>query len=250
LCFHTRIPADPADVYHDEEHLAYPMDEAFEEHYRYRVERFGRERVRLLQKYCGDLSDKKILDVGCGNGYCLMALKETGAQCFGSEFSKKWRSFAMEKTGVTVYEEPLEHFPQRDFDVLTLFDVIEHIEKPVPFMEAAGRLLKPGGRVLIYTPNFDSFSIRVMGKYSNHISPHGHLIFFNRKALDYLGHKTGFRIVHSETRGLDVHSILSYQEYQGEQRDPFLVRWGDEIQAMIDASGSGDYIRIIYEKTN
>ena len=248
LRFHEKIPADPRDEYHDPEHIIYPMDDSFEEHYRYRVERFGRERARLLERYCGDLKNKKILDVGCGNGYCLAALKETGAKCVGAELSEKWARFTMEKTGLPVYNEPLENFPEKDFDIITIFDVIEHIEQPVPFITAARNLLKPKGHILIYTPNFDSFSIKIMGDYSNNISPNGHVNLFSYEPLEYLGNVTGLKIIHTETRGLDIHSILAYQDFIGEEQDPFLVKWTDELQAMIDASGCGDYIRVIYEK--
>ncbi len=247
LRFHGKIPADVNDVYQNPELIVYPMDDT-DDHYNYRRDRFGRERVRLLERHCGDLSNKKILDVGCGNGYFLSALKETGAKCMGAEFSDKWRKFTIEKTGLPVYAEPLENFPEKDFDIITLLDVIEHVEKPVPFIESVRNLLKLKGHVLIYTPNVDSFSLQVMGKYSNNIDPSEHLILFCCRSLEYLGKITGFKIIHSETRGLDIHSILAYQNYIEEKKDLFLVKWVEELQAMIDASGSGDYIRVIFEK--
>lgn len=248
LRFHEKIPADLSDVYQDPNIIVYPMDDT-DGHYNYRKDRFGRERVKLLERHCGDLSKKKILDVGCGNGYFLSALKETGAKCMGAEFSDKWRKFTMEKTGLPIYGERLENFPEKDFDIITLFDVLEHIEKPIPFIEAVRNLLKPKGHILIYTPNVDSFSLRVMREYSNNVDPSEHLVLFCYKSLEYLGKITGFKIIHSETRGLDIHSILAHQKYVGEKQDSFLIKWVEELQAMIDASGSGDYIRVIFERT-
>lgn len=247
LRFHKEIAADPKDVYHDPDHIIYPMDESFEEHFKYRVERFGRERAKLLAQYCGDLSAKKILDIGCGNGYCLTALKETGAQCVGAELSKKWAKFTSERTGLPVHNEPLESFPEKDFDIITLFDVIEHVEEPIPFVLAAKKLLKPKGRILFYTPNFDSFSIKVMGEFSNNICPFAHVILFSHKSFVYLAKRAGLEFIYSETRGLDIHSILAFQDYLGQSRDPFLAQWQPELQAMIDAAGCGDYIRVILE---
>jgi 2-polyprenyl-3-methyl-5-hydroxy-6-metoxy-1,4-benzoquinol methylase len=247
LRFHTKVPADPRDVYKDPAYLSYTKEDT-DEHYNYRKERFGKERVRLLERYCGSLSGKKVLDVGCGNGYFLSVLKETGARCAGSEFSEKLRKYTVEKTGVPVYGESLEEFPDKDFDIITIFDVIEHIENPVPFISAALNLLKPGGHILIYTPNFDSFSIRVMKEYSSIVDPKEHLVLFSYKPIKYLGDALCLKIVHTETRGLDIYSILSYQSFLGERRNKFLVEWVNELQAMIDASGAGDYFRVIYKK--
>ncbi|MCK4445452.1 MAG: methyltransferase domain-containing protein [Candidatus Marinimicrobia bacterium] len=150
LRFHTKIPADPNDIYQTTDYTVYSKGET-EEHFNYRRERFGRERVRLLEEHCGDLSDKTLLDVGCGNGYFLAAAKEVCKRCVGSEFSAHLRELAQEKTGVTIYSEPLEEFPERNFDIITVFDVIEHIPAPVSLMQAAANLLTPGGHILLCT---------------------------------------------------------------------------------------------------
>lgn len=247
LRFHTKIPADPNDVYQDPNYTVCTKEDS-EEHYNYRRERFGTERMRLLERHCGSLKARKILDVGCGNGYFLSVVKETGANCFGSEFSEKLRNFTIEKVGVPVYSDSLENFSEKDFDIITVFDVIEHIEKPVPFMTAASNLLKDNGYILIYTPNYDSFSIKVMKEYSSIVDPTKHVILFSYRSIEYLGEVTGLKIIHTETRGLDINSILSYQDYLGKNRSEFLVKWVDELQAMIDASGAADYLRVIYKK--
>jgi len=247
LRFHTKIPADSNDIYQAPDYTVSTKEES-EEHFNYRRERFGRERTRLLEEHCGDLSDKTLLDVGCGNGYFLSVAKEVCARCVGSEFSAHLREFAQEKTGLTVYSEPLEEFPERDFDIITAFDVVEHISTPVSFMQAASDLLAPGGYILLYTPNFDSFSIRVMREHSSIVDGTEHVILFNHTSLEKLGERVGLEAIHTETRGLDIHSIISYQSYLGEGVSAFLEQWVDELQAMIDASECADYLRIIYRK--
>lgn len=247
LRFHTRIPADPSDIYQDPNYVVHTKEDD-EDHFNYRKERFGRERVRLLERFCGSLSGKKILDVGCGNGDFLSAAKEYGADCFGSEFSEKLRKNTIEKVRIPVYSEPLERFPEKAFDIITIFDVIEHIEKPAPFMAAVSNLLKNGGHILIYTPNFDSFSVKVMKEYSSIVDAKEHITLFSYKPIEYLGKITGLKIIHTETRGLDIYSILAYQDYLGEKQNEFLIKWKDELQAMIDTSGAADYFRVIYKK--
>lgn len=247
LRFHTKVPVDPNDVYQASGYTVYTKEET-EEHYNYRRERFGKERVNLLEKYCGDLSSKTLLDVGCGNGYFLSEAKEVCKHCVGSEFSEHLRKFSQEKTGLVIYSDPLDVFPERDFDIITAFDVIEHIQFPVPFMQAASNLLVPGGYMLMYTPNFDSFSIKVMKEHSSIIDGTEHVVLFNHTSLKKMGERAGLEVVHTETRGLDINSIIAYQHYLGGNINTFLKQWLDELQAMIDASECADYLRIIYRK--
>ena len=249
LRFHTRIPADPNDIYEAADYVVYTKDTEgeFEEHFNYRRERFGRERVKLLEEHCGSLSDKKLLDVGCGNGYFLSVAKEECRRCIGSEFSTQLRELAQERAGVEVYSETLEEFPEGDFDIITAFDVIEHIPTPVPFMKAAVNLLIPGGIIILYTPNFDSFNVRIMREYSSIVDGTEHVILFNHTSLIKLGEMVGLEALHTETRGLDIHSIIDYQSCLG--RDSlFLVQWVNEIQVMIDTAECGDYLRIVFRK--
>ncbi|MFH1288430.1 MAG: class I SAM-dependent methyltransferase, partial [bacterium] len=206
LRFQVKIPGDSNAVYQDDNYTVYTKEDSCE-HYEYRKERFGRERVQLLERHCGRLAKKKILDVGCGNGYFLSVAKEAGAFCFGSEFSEKLRKFTLKEVVVPVYRESLDNFPEKDFDIITIFDVLEHIESPVSFMSAAAALLKEGGYIIVYTPNFDSFSIKVMKEYSSIIAPAEHLVLFSYEPAKYLGDITGLKVIHMETRGLDIHSI-------------------------------------------
>ncbi len=241
------IPASLDDVYASPDYLSYSVDET-DEAYNYRRERFGRERVGILERHCGDLHDKRILDVGCGNGYFLSVVMEKCQHCYGTEFSAKLREFAQHKTGLPIFAQDLDNLPERDFDIITLFDVLEHIPDPLPFMRSVDRLLNPGGSVLIFTPNFDSFSVRVMREYSSIVDPTEHVVLYTRDSLHHLAALMGYGVVYEETRGMDVVNVLALQDYFGERRDAILTERGDELQAMIDVAGCGDYGRIMLRK--
>jgi len=155
---------------------------------------------------------------------------------------------------ITVYRvkyfqpKPREEFPEQEFDIITAFDVIEHIPTPVPFMQAASDLLAPGGHILLYTPNFDNFSVKVIREHSSIVDGTEHVILFNHTSLSNLGERVGLEVIHTEARGLDIYSIISYQLYMGEGTTAFLERWVNELQAIVDASGCADYLRVIYRK--
>ena len=210
LRFFTNIPFDLNDIYQKDYSVHGDGRGEYDEHFEYRRERFGRERITLLETYCGDLSSKTLLDVSCGMGDFLSIAKEVCRHCFGTEFSMYMREFAEKKTGLNIYSD-LEVLPEQDIDLITAFDVIEHIPDPIFFMKAISNLLNKNGNLLIYTPNFDSFSVRVMKEHSQLLTSVEHLMLFNDTSLRELGSLVGLEAIHTETRGLDIHSILQVE---------------------------------------
>lgn len=243
----SKIAANLDDVYQNPAYVVYTKEDT-DEHYNYRRERFGRERVGILEKHCGDLTEKHLLDVGCGNGYFLSVAMEKCRHCYGAEYSDKLRAFTERKTGLVVFSQNLDELPKKDFDIITLFDIIEHVPDPIAFMQSVDRLMNPGGYILIFTPNFDSFSIRVMGRYSSIVDPTEHVVLYTLPSLHFLADKLGYDVVYAETQGLDIQSTLAMQQYLGEEQSEFLIRWNVELQAMINASNCADYGRIMFRK--
>jgi 2-polyprenyl-3-methyl-5-hydroxy-6-metoxy-1,4-benzoquinol methylase len=243
----AHVPANLDDVYKNAAYAAYSKEDS-DEHYDYRRQRFGRERVELLQAHCGELSDKRLIDVGCGNGYFISVAKDHCGQTFGTEYSERLRRFATAKTGLRVFGESLQDLPETGFDIVTLFDVIEHIPDPHPFMRAVDNLLNPGGHILIYTPNFDSFGIKAMGAYSSIVDPTEHVVLYTLPSLRVLAAQLGYDVVFTQTAGLDVQNIAAMHDFKGEAPSSFLKQWHNELQAMVNAASCGDYARIILRK--
>lgn len=246
LRFHKLIPKNFNDLYQDESYTTHSIGGDLE-HFNYRKNRFGNERIRLLQKFIGGLESKTVLDVGCGMGDFLAAAKGHFREAIGSEFSIHLRELASFNTGLKIFSEPLEKFPRDNIDVITAFDVIEHVPNPLDFMNAARNLLSPNGFVMLYTPNYDSLSIKVMGDKSSLIAP-PHIQLFTHNALTVLGGLSGFKVVHYETRGLDISSIISYLEFTEGSASKFLKEWAEYLQAALNESQCSDYARVIYQK--
>ncbi len=113
--------------------------------------RLWRRRLRLLR----DLPRGRLLDVGCAEGDFLQGAAEAGFRCAGTEFSEYGAAQAEKKLGVPVYAGELYDLdpPESRFDLITLWHVLEHTTEPGRVLEAAFRLLGPGGRLAIAVPN-------------------------------------------------------------------------------------------------
>jgi 2-polyprenyl-3-methyl-5-hydroxy-6-metoxy-1,4-benzoquinol methylase len=115
----------------------------------------------LVQKYM-DPSGIRALDVGCGGGIFLAKLKERGADVIGIEPADARCQFARTRYGLDVVKQSIESdFWQREraetFDLVTIWDVIDHVNFPHATLAAAVRLLKNGGFLMMETACRDSF---------------------------------------------------------------------------------------------
>ena len=119
------------------------------------------------------ISEKKALDIGCGGGLFLSKLKAEGAEVTGVELSDTRAYYSKTKHGFEVIkrtiEDPYWNAFQGSFDIVTLWDVIEHVNYPLATLQAATSLLKPGGVLLIDTPCRDAFYHR-FGEFTYKIS--------------------------------------------------------------------------------
>jgi len=246
LRYSTRIPRNLDDIYKDENYeLGTKTDD--KDHFIYRRDRFGKERVKILEETCGPLKEKRLLDIGCGNGFFLDAAKDHFSCCVGVDDSCVNRKKAQMNTGLRMHGGPLDKIPDKDFDVITAFNVLEHVEYPLEFVRSACDLLQPGGYFFLYVPNFNSLSIKVLKEYSFLIGVE-HLTLFTRSSLEYLGKLLNLDIVFIRTYGLDIFDIVSFQVHSGEEKCQFLVKWANELQAIVDAANAAECLRIMFRK--
>jgi SAM-dependent methyltransferase len=154
-------------------------------------------RAALLSdsRYLAGRSPGRLLDVGCGSGEFLAGMAALGWEATGVEFDEAAVESARRHPGVKVFAGSLseQHFAGNSFDAITLSNVIEHLPDPVEFFAELQRVLAPGGRLAIITPNVNSLGHRAFGRCWRGLEPPRHLYLYNPATISSLAKRTGLR---------------------------------------------------------
>jgi SAM-dependent methyltransferase len=146
-----------------------------------------------------------LLDVGCGDGKFLVLAQQMGWAVTGLEPDPSAASNTRAK-GITVIEGDISALADHVacFDVITCSHVIEHVHDPVAVLQAMHRLLKPGGRLWIETPNINSFGHERYGEHWRGLEPPRHLVLFNVESLSKVLHTIGFHVDEADVNFFQV----------------------------------------------
>ncbi|HWR00108.1 MAG TPA: class I SAM-dependent methyltransferase [Candidatus Methylomirabilis sp.] len=150
-----------------------------------------------------------LLDIGAATGFFIQLARTMGWRVSGVELSNDAALIAQQR-GLDVVqgtlEEHLERF--RQVDVVTMWDVVEHIREPFAFFKEVRGCLAPDGLLMFGTPQGDSLFARVMGRYWTLIAPPQHIHYFSLESITRALNNAGFEIVDIEWRGKEF--PLSY----------------------------------------
>lgn len=142
----------------------------------------------------------KVLDIGCSNGIFLDLFKEKGFETWGVEPSEN--SDAAIKKGHRVIKDSFENakFPEEYFDLIIMNHTLEHMENPEFVLKKANKLLKPKGILFADVPNAGGLGSRLLGKHWPLRLPLEHKWQFKRETISELFIKSGFEVLHWESR--------------------------------------------------
>ncbi len=138
----------------------------------------------------------KLLDVGCGNGSFLATMQRLGWEVAGVEPDPKSANIGREQLGLAVTVGTLEEasFLPDSFHCITAHQTIEHMHDPISFLKESFRLLRPGGTLVVTTPNIPSLGHRVFRGSWRGLEPPRHLYLFSPKALGTCVEKVGYQL--------------------------------------------------------
>ena len=172
----------------------------------YMRERQGREltfsrHLAALEEVTGPSAGRSLLDVGAYIGVFVEVARAAGWDACGVEPSA-WAVHAARQRGLPIFQgtQASPQLAGRRFDVITMWDVIEHVDNPATELSRAYQLLKPGGWLAVHTMDVDSLAARMMGRrWPWFMDMHIH--YFSRRTLTQLLRKQQFEVVWVGTQG-------------------------------------------------
>lgn len=147
----------------------------------------ARWRLDLIRKF---RTSGKLLEVGCARGDFLRVARES-FEVSGVEPNPSLADDAEQVA--PIYRDVIETLPWRDFDVITSFHVIEHVDSPKRFVAAMADRIKPGGLLVLETPDIHSLPFQIMKAKWRQFIPE-HYFFFDQSTMTRLLSDCGFKV--------------------------------------------------------
>jgi 2-polyprenyl-3-methyl-5-hydroxy-6-metoxy-1,4-benzoquinol methylase len=160
-------------------------------------QRNARQALQRLGRSIVDLRpQRRLLDFGAAWGFFLGVAKEQGWEAFGLEPLPATAIYARARFGVHITTDTLhaDTFPAEFFDVITAFQVFEHLPNPDRDIRHLSQMLRPDGLLLIEVPNFDTWTVQLLrGRHRHFVQDH--INFFSSKTLTRLCAEAGLQVV-------------------------------------------------------
>ncbi len=150
-----------------------------------------------------------VLDVGCGRGLLLEAFRRRGWRAVGTQLSETAAAAIRDRSDVEVLVGGLPglDLEAESFRAITLYHVLEHLDRPGAYLREAHRLLRPDGLLVVEVPDAGGPGFRILGTRNFCLDYPHHLFFFESGALRALLEESGFEVVGTN------HFSLEYTPY-------------------------------------
>ena len=153
----------------------------------------------------------RVLEVGCSTGHFLHAIKPLAKEVSGIELNKAHASFARKKLHTKISEQEIERsgFSKNYFDIICVYQVLEHIENPREFLSALLPYLKKGGRIFIEVPNINDplLTLYRIPSYQQFYYHDAHLFYYSPKTLNRMMQSAGFS---GKVAGFQLYNFLNH----------------------------------------
>jgi len=156
-----------------------------------------RNRLTTLKRVAPHLHRCDLFEIGCAYGFFLEEAGQWVRSASGIDISAEPVRFAVQERGVEASQgDYLSVNLGRAFDVITMWDTIEHLKYPQLFIEKIAQDLKPGGLLALTTGDIGSLVARLQGRHWRLIHPPTHLHYFSAATISQLLRRKGFDVLH------------------------------------------------------
>ncbi|MBK5209204.1 MAG: class I SAM-dependent methyltransferase [Flavobacteriaceae bacterium] len=205
-------------------------------------------KLKLINSF--KTADKNLLDVGCGTGDFLLTCKNNGWKVTGVEPNAKARISAEDKlkreSASEIYFEINQLNNEAQFDVITLWHVLEHVPNLDIYLEALKLRLKPNGTLIVAVPNFKSYDANYYKQFWAAYDVPRHLWHFSKKSIQGLFAKQKMIVVKILPMVFDSFYVSLLSENYKNGKSNFIKAFYIGLASNIKAMGTKEYSSLIY----
>lgn len=206
-----------------------------------------KNKLKLINSF--NTSSKKLLDVGCGTGQFLLTSENNGWSISGVEPNRNARTLAKEKLGinsVAALFDDINLINNEQFDVITLWHVLEHIPNLDEYVSKLKLLLKPSGVLIIAVPNFKSFDATYYENFWAAYDVPRHLWHFSQNAIQKLFSKVELNVEKKKPMFFDSFYVSILSEKYKTGKSNFIKAFFVGLYSNFKALVSSEYSSLIY----
>lgn len=230
----------------EEKNIKNPLNE---ENYEYRKNVLFKERLDEIKSFLKNKSDIELLDIGCGNGAFLDTAKSQ-FNVEGVEISQQLAELTYNRINVPIHNIDFVYFvSDKKYDVITMYDFIEHTSNPSNILKKAYSLLSDEGIIVVYTPNYESLVFDALSTDSNLYNPVDHLVLLSSETIKYMINDLSTRNIAIKNVGCDIYDIMAYLR-DIHNFDISVIKTIDlnSFQIALDRNKYSNHFRVILEK--
>lgn len=238
------VPKNISDYYKSEDYISHTDSKKslFDKVYQAVKKITLKRKLKLINFF--NTKSKKVLDVGAGTGDFLKVCKMNSWEIFGSEPDSGARNIAAKK-GVNL-EKDLSKFQNQQFDVITLWHVLEHVENLQEYITTLKSLLTENGRLIIAVPNFKSYDAIMYKEFWAAFDVPRHLWHFSKTSISKLFSYENMKVEKILPMKFDAYYVaLLSEKYKHKKSKPFSA-FINGFKSNFKAKSTKEYSSLIY----
>ncbi len=202
-----------------------------------------KRKIKLLASF--EVSGKEVLDIGAGTGDFLVACKNHGWNITGVEPNEKAKEIASLKIGKKLVSN-IEGLIDQQYDIITMWHVLEHVPNLAMYVDQLKQLLKPNGILVVAVPNHKSYDAQYYGTFWAAYDVPRHLWHFSQRAIESLFGKNNMKVIKTVPMKFDAFyvSLLS-EKYQSGKMNPIKAMFTG-LRSNMKARRTKEYSSLIY----